>query len=214
MADNYLEKKMEEYRSRSAAPKRPSTVSLNRLLLLNRSHRGYDQRRVVTADELRRIIGVNTRIPSARNQQCLRFRMVTIEEAHLVLPHIKLGSALPELHLPIEGTEPQAFIIVCSTIEENKWVDMDLGISAQSMLLKATEMGLYGICIGAFNAQAITDAFALPHTPLLIVAIGKGTEQIQLTEISAEESHTYYRKDGIHYVPKVKLDDLLIKDES
>jgi hypothetical protein len=139
---------------------------------------------------------------------------VTKDEAHLVLPHIKLGSALPELHLPIEGTEPQAFIIVCSTIEENKWVDMDLGISAQSMLLKATEMGLNGICIGAFNAQAITDACALPYAPLLILAIGKGTEQIQLTEISAEESHTYYRKDGIHYVPKVKLDDLLIKDES
>lgn len=210
MADNYLEKKMEEYRSRSAAPKRPSTVSLNRLLLLNRSHRGYDQRRVVSIEELRRIVSVNTRIPSARNQQCLRFRMVTKDEAHLVLPHIKLGSALPELHLPIEGTEPQAFIIVCSTIEENKWVDMDLGISAQSMLLKATEMGLNGICIGAFNAQAITDAFALPHTPLLIVAIGKGAERIQLTEISAEESHTYYRTDGVHCVPKVKLDDLII----
>jgi nitroreductase len=217
MADNYLEKKMEEYRSRSVAPKHPSAISLNRLLLLNRSHRGYDQRRAVTIEELRRIVGVNTRIPSARNQQCLRFRMVTAEEAHKVLPHIKLGSALPELHLPIEGTEPQAFIIVCSTIEENKWVDMDLGISAQSMLLKATEMGLNGICIGAFNAQTITEAFSLPYTPILILAIGKGAEQIQLTEISTEESHTYYRKEGIHYVPKVKLDDLLInklKDEN
>ena len=60
MADNYLEKKMEEYRSRSAAPKRPSAVSLNRLLLLNRSYRGYDQRRMVTADELRRISGVTS----------------------------------------------------------------------------------------------------------------------------------------------------------
>ena len=210
MADNYLEKKMEEYRSRSAAPKRSSTVSLNRLLLLNRSHRGYDPRRVVTTDELRRIVSVNTRIPSARNQQCLRFRMVTAEEAHLVLPHIKLGGALPHLHLPIEGTEPQAFIIVCSTIEENKWVDMDLGISAQSMLLKATEMGLNDICIGAFNAQAITEALALPYAPLLILAIGKGAEQIQLTEISAEESHAYYRTDGVHYVPKVKLEELLI----
>ena len=210
MADNYLEKKMEEYRSRSVAPKRSSATSLNRLLLLNRSHRGYDQRRVVSADELRRIVSVNTRIPSARNQQCLRFRMVTADEAHLVLPHIKLGSALPDLHLPIEGTEPQAFIIVCSTIEENKWVDMDLGISAQSMLLKSTEMGLGGICIGAFNAQAITEAFALPYPPLLIIAIGKGAEQIQLTEIAEGNSHTYYRKEGIHYVPKVKLDDLLI----
>ena len=210
MADNYLEKKMEEYRSRNIAPKRPSAVSLNRLLLLNRSHRGYDQRRIVTAEELRRIISVNTRIPSARNQQCLRFRMVTAEESQLVLPHIKLGSALPELHLPIEGTEPQAFIIVCSTIEENKWVDMDLGISVQSMLLKATEMGLNGICIGAFNAQAITEAFALPYAPLLIVAIGKGAEEIRLAEISEQESHTYYRIDGVHYVPKVILDNLII----
>lgn len=210
MADNYLENKMEEYRSRSTAPKSKPSASLNRLLLLNRSHRGYDQRRVVTTEELRRIINVNTRIPSARNQQCLRFRMVTAEEAHKVLPHIKLGSALPDLHLPIEDTEPQAFIIICSTIEENKWVDIDLGISAQSMLLKATEIGLNGICIGAFNGQAITDAFALPYTPLLIIAIGKGSEEIRLTEISAEESHTYYRKEGVHYVPKVKTDDLIL----
>lgn len=210
MADNYLENKMEEYRSRNTAPKSKPSASLNRLLLLNRSHRGYDQRRVVTTEELRRIISVNTRIPSARNQQCLRFRMVTAEEAHKVLPHIKLGSALPDLHLPIEDTEPQAFIIICSTIEENKWVDIDLGISAQSMLLKATEIGLNGICIGAFNGQAITDAFALPYTPLLIIAIGKGSEEIRLTEISAEESHTYYRKEGVHYVPKVKTDDLIL----
>ena len=127
-----------------------------------------------------------------------------------MLPHIKLGGALPELHLPIKGTEPQAFIIVCSTIEENKWVDIDLGMSAQSMLLKATEMGLNGICIGAFNAQAITEAFTLPYPPLLIVAIGKGAEQIQLKEISEEESHTYYRTEGVHYVPKVKIDDLIL----
>ncbi len=210
MADNYLEKKMEEYRSRSVASKSASAVPLNRLLLLNRSYRGYDQRRMVSEEELRRIVSVNTRLGSARNQQCLRFRMVTADEAHKVLPHIKLGGALPELHLPIEGTEPQAFIIVCSTIEENKWVDIDLGISVQSMMLKATEMGLNGICIGAFNAQAITEAFTLPYTPLLIVAIGKGTEQIQLTEIAEADNHTYYRAEGIHYVPKVKLDDLIL----
>ncbi len=212
MADNYLEKKMEEYRSRSVSPKPSAAIPLNRLLLLNRSHRGYDQHRIVSRDELRRIVSVNTRIPSARNQQCLRFRMVTAYEAYKVLTHIKLGGALPELHLPVEGTEPMAFIIICSTIEENKWVDIDLGISAQSMLLKATEMGLNGICIGAFNAQAITEAFALPYPPLLIVAIGKGAELIQLTEIPAQESHTYYRNEGVHYVPKVKLDDLLIND--
>lgn len=210
MADNYLEKKMEEYRSRSATPKHTTAVPLGRLLLLNRSHRGYDQRRVVSKEELRRIVSVNTRIGSARNQQCLRFRMVTADEAHRMLPHIRLGGALPELHLPTEGTEPQAFIIICSTVKEDKWVDIDLGISAQSMLLKATEMGLNGICIGAFNAAAITETFALPYPPLLVVAIGKGAEDIRLTEIGEEESRAYYRNEGVHYVPKVKLEDLII----
>lgn len=212
MADNYLEKKMEEYRS-SSINRQPSKASLtlNQLLLRNRSYRGYDKQRVVTQEELRRIINVNTRIPSARNQQCLRFRPVIAEEADKILPFIRLGGALPELHLPFKGTEPNAYIIICSTVPEDRWVSIDLGISAQSMLLKATEMGLNGICIGAFNATLLTEALTLPYPPLLVLAIGKGKEEIRLTEISEGDSQTYYRtQEGTHYVPKLKLDDLII----
>ena len=210
MADNYLEKKMEQYRAQAPAASRPKTLTLNQLLVRNRSHRGYDVRRKVSVEELRRIVNVNTRIPSARNRQCLRFRLVTADEAHKVLPLIRLGGALPELHLPLEGTEPQAFIVVCSTVAEDRWMWVDLGIAAQSMLLKATEMGLNGICIGAFNAEELTEALALPITPVLVIAIGKGIEDIRLTEISQEENHAYYRTEGVHYVPKVKLDDLIL----
>ena len=62
------------------------------------------------------MIEVNTRIPSARNQQVLRFRPVLADEAHKVLPHIRLGGALPALRLPFPGTEPNAFIIICSCL--------------------------------------------------------------------------------------------------
>lgn len=210
MADNYLEKRMEEYRTRSQSTTKITTPTLNQLLVRNRSYRGYDKNRMVSTEELRRIVNVNTRIASARNQQCLRFRLVTAEERQKILPHIRLGGALPELHLPASGCEPQAFIVVCSTQPEDRWVDIDLGISAQSMLLKATEMKLNGICIGAFNAAAITQALSLPYPPLLIIAIGKGIEDIRLVEISEEESHAYYRNEGTHFVPKVKLDDLII----
>lgn len=210
MADNYLEKRMEEYRTRSQSTTKITTPTLNQLLVRNRSYRGYDKNRMVSTEELRRIVNVNTRIASARNQQCLRFRLVTAEERQKILPHIRLGGALPELHLPVSGCEPQAFIVVCSTQPEDRWVDIDLGISAQSMLLKATEMKLNGICIGAFNAAAITQALSLPYPPLLIIAIGKGIEDIRLVEISEEESRAYYRYEGTHYVPKVKLDDLII----
>lgn len=210
MADNYLGRKMEEYRARKEAPVRRPAVTLTKLLLRNRSYRGYDSRFVVREDQLRTLIEVNTRIPSARNQQVLRFRPVLSDEAPLLLPLIRLGAALSELHLPLPGTEPNAFIVICSTLPEDRYVDMDLGISAQSMLLRAAEIGLNGICIGAFHPARVREALRLPYDPLLILAIGKGAERIELTEIAADESHAYYRRDGVHYVPKVRLDDLLI----
>ena len=203
---------MEEYLARSAsgqASRRP-LVRLSRLLLKNRSHRGYDPRFIVREDQLRRIIGVNTRIPSARNQQVLRFRPVLADEAPGVLAEIRLGGALPELHLPLPGTGPNAFIIVCSTVPEDRYVDIDLGISVQSMLLQAAEIGLNGICIGAFDKERIRQKFHLESEPLLILAIGKGIEKIELVEISENDDHRYFRKDGIHYVPKVRVEDLII----
>ena len=209
MADNYIGKKMEDYMAgRSLSPAR-KTQSLERLLRKNRSYRGYDSSYEVRADQLRRIIEVNRLTPSAMNQQVLRFRAVLKNEACKVLPHIRLGGALPELKLPLAGTEPNAFIVVC-TDAVGRYVDIDLGISAQSMLLKATEIGLNGICIAAFNSDEVQKALALPLKPVLIIAIGRGAEKIEIADISEEESHAYYRRDGVHYVPKLRLEDLII----
>lgn len=211
MADNYLEKKIEEHKARatsSGTPRKQST--LNTLLTKNRSCRGYDSSFIVRDDQLRSIVDVNTRIPSARNAQALRFRVVNHAEAAKMLPLIRLGSALPDLHLPMPGTEPNAYIIICSTVPENKFLYVDLGISAQSMLLRAVELGLAGICIGAFDKEAVKREFALELEPLLILAIGRSAEDIRLVDISPEDSHSYYRKDGVHYVPKLRLDDIII----
>lgn len=209
MADNYLEKRMEDYRSQ--APRAKKVVTLNKLLRRNRSYRGYDTSFEVRADQLRRIIETATLCPSARNQQVLRFRPVLRNESDKVLKHIRLGGALPELHLPFPGTEPQAFIVICSTVEESKYVDIDLGIVAQTMLLQATELGLGGICIGAFDHAEIKEVLNLPYEPVLVIAFGRPAEHIELVECSEGDSLTYYRKDGIHYVPKIRVDDLIIK---
>lgn len=213
MADNYLERKMEEYRARTAAGQgsRRPLATLGRLLLKNRSLRGYDANFIVREDQLRRIIAVNAKIPSARNQQVLRFRPVLSGEAQKVLAHIRLGGALHHLHLPLPGTEPNAFIIVCSTVAEDRYVDIDLGISAQSMLLQAAEIGLNGICIGAFDKERIRLEFGLEWEPLLILAIGRGIEKIELVPIGADGERAYYRENDTHYVPKVRPEDLTIK---
>ena len=71
-------------------------------------------------------------------------------------------------------------------------------------------MGLNGLAIGAFDRNAIVRELELPLTPLMIVAIGKGIEKIELKSIAPDESQAYYREGGVHYVPKVGTKDLLI----
>lgn len=220
MADNYLEKKMEEHK---ALPDRKSfkaakksraegTLPLDSLLLRNRSCRGYDSNYIVSKEELLKIVEVNTKIASARNQQVLRFRLVYGTEAKEVTKAIKLGGALPELNLPLPGTEPNAYIIICTQEPKGKWVDIDLGISAQSMLLKAVDLGLNGICIAAFNKEKICALVngGREMEPLLILAIGKSIERFQLLPIGENDEHNYFRKNGVHFVPKVRIEDLLI----
>ena len=134
MADNYLEKRQAELAAAQKTVIRRNHVSLDTLLRRSRSYRGYDPSRQVTEEELKTLVSAATLAPSGMNRQPLRYRLVAAPEASLVLPHITLGAALPEEHLPKPGTEPQAFLVVCSSVPEDRVVDMDLGFAAQSIL--------------------------------------------------------------------------------
>lgn len=211
MADNYLENKFDQLQKARKVVVKRNNPSLDTLLHKNRSHRGYDKSRVVTEDELRKIVAVNPLLPSGMNRQALRFKLVTRDTgAEMVLRRIRLGGALPELHLPLPGTEPEAFILVCATVPEDRIVDIDLGISLQSMGLKAVEMGLNALIICAFDKQAVQEDFGLAYPPLAILAVGKGCEAIFLKPVAAGESLKYYRVDGVHFVPKIRVEDLLL----
>lgn len=210
MADNYLEKRYNEVFGRKVVTKKVG-LSFDQMLLKNRSTRGYNKDFVVSENMLRQIVSVNTKIGSGCNRQVLRFKLVTRDNgSEKVLQNIRMGAALPELELPFEGTEPEAFIIVCSTVGEDKLALIDLGMSLQTMSLRAVQMGLNTLIVGAFNKNNIREAFNLPYEPLAVLCVGKGIERFMLVPIHEEESHAYYRKDGSHIVPKVVLEDLII----
>jgi len=211
MADNYLEKRYEEVFGKGAATVRKSTPGIETLFRRTRSYRAYDRSYEVKEIQLEAIVRANTLIASARNQQALRFKLLTKKSGSERMQGLyHLGRALPELHLPAPGSEPEAFIIICSTLPECKNIDIDLGISCQSMLLKATEMGLQGVIICNFDKIKVRETFGLPFEPLAILAIGKGTETIELVEIREGDNLNYYRRDGVHYVPKIRLDNLIV----
>jgi nitroreductase len=211
MADNYLERREEALRSAGKVVLRRNTPSLDTLLLKNRSHRAYDTTYEVARRQLDAIVSVNTKIPSGRNAQRLRFKLLEAREGgESFCSFLHLGGYLPELHLPAPGTEPQAFIVVCSTEAESPTIDIDLGISLQSMALKAVEIGLNALIIRAFDHNEVKHALNLELEPLAVLAVGKGLDKIELTEIPAGASTRYYRKDGVHYVPKIRIEDLLL----
>lgn len=212
MADNYLEKRYEEVFGRDAGHRKvPGRPGLDTLLLHNRSFRGYDKSYVVHRRQLEAMIAVNPKVASSINLQRLRFRpVVQGPEADLVNAHIRMGRGLPELHLPFPGTEPEAYIVVCSTVPENPGIDIDLGISLQSMLLKAVEMGLGGLIIRNFDREPIREGLGLPFEPVCVVAVGKPAEQIELVPVHQGEDLGYYRRDGVHFVPKLTAEDLTL----
>jgi nitroreductase len=208
MADNYLEKRAEELRNQ-----RPKVVhphpSLESLLKRNRSYRGYDASRVVTEADLLKLLEVVPWVGSGMNAQPLRFKLVYGADAALVHPLVRLGAALPEEHLPHAGEEPSAYLVVCSAAS-GRVVDIDLGIAAQSILLRAVELGLGGIFILNFKASELAAALQLPSEPMAVIGIGKPLERIFLVDAKPGNSLDYYRKDGVHFVPKLQVKDLLL----
>ena len=205
MADNYIERREAELRERKPKVKRVNK-SIDTLLRGNRSYRGYASN-PVTEEQLRAIVGVYRFVPSGMNAQPLRFRLVTGDDVAKVHPLVKMGAALPQEHLPHKGEEPRAYIVICAE-KEDRVVDMDLGIAGQSMLLKAVDMGLNGIFILNFNAEALQQALDLPLRPLAVIGLGKGIERIFI--VDKKDSLSYYRDGGNHYVPKLSLEDVLI----
>ena len=211
MADNYLERREEAIRTAGRTVLRRNTPSLDTLLLKNRSHRGFDSEYQVAMRQLESIVSVNPKLPSSKNAQRFRFKLLDAAGGgEDFCRFLRFGAYLPELHLPLPGTEPKAFIIVCCTEAESPSVDIDLGIALQSMALKAVEIGLNALIVRAFNREEVRLALGLPLEPLAVLAIGKGTDKIELVDVPEGSDLRYYRKDGVHYVPKIRQEDLML----
>ena len=187
------------------------------LVKQNRSYRGYDESRRVTEAELREMVDCARLTASSVNMQPLKYYLAwEKDEVDRIQALTAWARGLPEMTLPHEGMHPTAFIVICQdkSIQESlARFQKDVGIAAQTILLAAVEMGLGGCMIGNFGADSVRQELGLSEdlAPLLIVAIGKPAEKVVLTEVGEGESVAYYR-DGndVHYVPKRRLEDVII----
>lgn len=67
--------------------------------------------------------------------------------------------------------------------------------------------------IGNIPAGDLRETLDLPEhlASLLVVAIGEPAERVDIQEVEQGESVEYYRDaEGVHFVPKRKLEDVVI----
>lgn len=194
---------------------------LKDLILKNRSYRGFNENRAITRQELTDMVDCARLTASFVNAQPLKYYIAwEKEEVSKIQALTKWARGLPELQLPHPGMCPTGFIVILQDTaigDSLARFQKDCGIVAQTILLRATEMGLGGCMIGNFGAGSVKEALNLPEhlAPLLIVAIGEPAETVVIREIESGESTGYYRNEqDVHYVPKRKLDDILITKET
>ena len=149
--------------------------------------------------------------------QPLKYRLVCSEAEVAKLNGItRWGKMLKDIELPHKGKFPTAYIVICvdtdiAKVPEN--ANTDIGIAAQTILLAAVEQGLGGCMIGNYEKAQAAESLELPdrYVPQLIVAIGKPDETVVLTDTGEDGSVKYYRDaNDVHYVPKRRLEDILL----
>lgn len=190
---------------------------IKELIKKNRSVRGYDNSRDVTIEELREMVDCARLSASSVNMQPLKYILVnTVDGKARVLKQVSFAAKLSTLKLPHRGSEPMAYIVICQDEQISKSETgflRDVGIAAQSITLAATELGLGACMLGYFSPDKLRQALDLSENlkPQLVISLGKSVEDIRIMDIEEGESTDYYRDEaGIHYVPKRKLDDVII----
>lgn len=154
--------------------------------------------------------------PSAKNQQALRFAAVSSPEARAALfPALRWAGALPDWNEPEPGERPAGYLVMCAPKDAGPTVRIDMGIAGQTVQLAATSRGLAACMFLSFDPHVIAPIIDLPDdlAIVLVIALGKPVEIRRLTDVPANGCLNYWRdSDGVHYVPKRALKDILIRE--
>lgn len=185
------------------------------LVIRNRTYRGYDESFKIDRSTLLELVDLTRFTASSANLQPLKYFIACEQEiVDKIQPLTKWAGALAHLNLPYPGTRPTAFIVICqdNSISAAAGMLKDVGIAAQTITLGAAEKNLGCCMIGSFELANLKTLLNLPEhiEPKLVIALGKPAEEVVLTE--AEDGKTTYYRDenGVHYVPKRPLDEILL----
>jgi nitroreductase len=184
------------------------------LIRKNRSYRRFYENESICRETLLKLIDYARLSPSGTNRQTLRYYISCDKLLNeRIYPGLRWASYLKDWDGPKEGERPSAYITIVKEEQCKKVHSVDYGISAQSILLGAVELGLGGCMIGNLDQAVILEALQIPenYEVLLVIALGKPKECVVIEEIDLGGDIKYWRDEHqVHHVPKRKLADIIM----
>ena len=182
------------------------------LVLKNRSYRRFDENFKIGEDVLRELCEYARITPSGANRQFFKFRLTPSgDECEKVFPTLAWAGYIKD-GTPQVGERPGAYITIVNDNSLGTGNVIDVGIMAQTILLRATELGLGGCMIASVKRDELRDVLSLPETCeiSLVIALGKPTEEVVL-ETAKDGDIKYWRDENrVHHVPKRPISELIL----
>ncbi len=187
---------------------------LKDLVLQNRSYRKFYNDKNVSVDQLKQLIDLARITSSSKNRQPLKYILASnSNEVSFISNQLKWAKFLKDWDGPNDNEKPPSYIIMVLDKSISMQADIDAGIAAQTILLGAVEKQLGRCIIRSINRDAISHYYKLPaHIEIIqIIAIGYPNQKVKLVDTKNASSVNYYEdSNAIHYVPKRKLEDVII----
>jgi len=189
---------------------------LKDLVLKNRSYRKFHADKKVSENTLKELLEMARLTPSSKNRQPLKYLLLTEQkDTDFVFQQLKWAWYLKDWTGPSVDERPSAYIIMLLDTGLNDHAEIDAGIAAQTILLGAVEKEMGGCIIRTVNHYEVSRNYNLGEELkiILVIALGFPKQKVQLTTLQDKQNIEYYEKEGIHFVPKRSLEELIVKQK-
>lgn len=186
-------------------------------LIRNRSYRRFYQETEISDKDLLTIADAARLSPSGKNIQALKFLLSNDRKLNgRIFTTLAWAGYLTDWDGPEEGERPSAYIVQLLDTDLAANIMCEDGITAQSMLLQAVELGYGGCIIAAVKRKELKDILNLPDNLVIrnVIALGKPKETVVIEEMDNGNFKYWRDADGVHHVPKRKLEDIVIIPDS
>jgi len=189
-------------------------MNLKALVYNTRSYRRFDESFRISMKIIEGLVDLARMSASAANKQPLKYLIYnTPDDCSRVFPNLAWAAYLKDWTGPDVGERPSAYIIILGDKSIAESFNADPGISAQTIMLGATEAGLGGCMIASIKRDSLRNELEIPdqYEILVVLAIGKPAEKVVVDEIRDNDVKYWRDANDVHHVPKRTLDELILK---